>query len=158
MQKVQPFLWFDNQAEDAANFYVSLFPDSKIDNLSRYPEGSPGPAGQVMVVSFSIFGGQQFTALNGGPVYTISPGVSFVINCETQEEVDKYWNALGDGGQPNQCGWVSDRFGVTWQVVPTALGHYLSSGTPAQSQAVMQAMLQMTKLEIAPLKAAFESA
>src|SRR5437879_982310 len=126
MQKITPFLWFDGKAEEAANYYVSIFPDSKILEISRYGEEGPGPKGSVMVVNFQLEG-QDFMALNGGPEFTFTPAVSFMINCETQQEVDKYWDKLLAGGQAQQCGWLQDKFGLSWQVTPTILGELLQS-------------------------------
>jgi predicted 3-demethylubiquinone-9 3-methyltransferase (glyoxalase superfamily) len=155
--KITPMLWFDTQAEDAATFYVSVFKEARIVATSRYGKDSPGPEGSVMVVSFEIEG-QRFTALNGGPVFTISEAVSFVVNCETQEEVDYYWDKLTEGGDPaaERCGWLKDKFGVSWQIVPTALPDYLGGPDPAGAQRAMQAMLQMKKLDIAALKRAYD--
>lgn len=159
MQKITPFLWFDNQAEDAMNFYVSVFKNSKVLSVQRYrqeaAEVSGRPKGSVMTASF-LLDGQEFVALNGGPVYRISPAISFVVNCETQEEVDEYWKRLTAGGQEVQCGWLTDKFGVSWQIVPTQLNKLLSDPDPAKSGRVMQAMLQMKKLDIAGLKRAYE--
>jgi len=124
IQKIKPFLWFDNQAEDAANFYCSIFKDSKILKIARYPEGSPAPAGSVMVVSFQIEG-QEFMALNAGPLFKFTEAISFLIACETQEEVDHYWNKLLAGGQESQCGWLKDKYGLSWQVTPTILSELL---------------------------------
>lgn len=157
MQKITPFLWFNNQAEEAANFYVSVFKNAKINGISRYGETGPGPAGSVMVAQFQIEG-QEFLALNGGPVFIISPANSFVVNCETQAEVDEYWDKLSSGGATQQCGWLTDKFGVSWQIVPTVLGELMSDPDPVKSGRVMQAMLQMTKLEIAGLRRAYEQA
>ncbi|MDO8263056.1 MAG: VOC family protein [Gallionella sp.] len=159
MQKITPFLWFDNQAEDAANFYVSVFRNSKILSVQRYgqegAEVSGRPKGSVMTASF-LLDGQEFVALNGGPVYKISPAISFVVNCETQEEVDEYWQKLTAGGEEVQCGWLTDKFGVSWQIVPTQLDKLLSDPDPVKSGRVMQAMLQMKKIDIAGLKRAYE--
>jgi predicted 3-demethylubiquinone-9 3-methyltransferase (glyoxalase superfamily) len=155
MQKITPFLWFDNQAEEAANFYVSVFKNAKISGISRYGEAGPGPAGTVMVAQFQIEG-QEFLALNGGPVFTITPAISFVVNCETQAEVDEMWDKLSAGGTTLQCGWLADKFGVSWQIVPTVLGELMSDPDPVKSGRVMQAMLQMTKLIIADLQRAYE--
>lgn len=159
MQKITPFLWFDNQAEDAMNFYVSVFKNSKVLSVQRYrqeaAEVSGRPKGSVMTASF-LLDGQEFVALNGGPVYRISPAISFVVNCETQEEVDEYWKRLTAGGEEVQCGWLTDKFGVSWQIVPTQLNKLLSDPDPAKSGRVMQAMLQMKKLDIAGLKRAYE--
>ncbi len=155
MQKITPFLWFADAAEEAARFYVSLFPDSGIDSVVRYGSEGPGPAGSVMTVDFRI-GGQRFTALNGGPVYRFSPAVSFVVSCADQAEVDKYWDAFADGGTPSQCGWIDDKFGVTWQVVPRALIEMMESEDAAAKGRMTAAMFTMRKLVIADLKAAFE--
>jgi predicted 3-demethylubiquinone-9 3-methyltransferase (glyoxalase superfamily) len=157
MQKISPFLWFNGNAEEAANLYTSLFPDSKITAIARMPEGGPGPAGMVLTVGFELFG-QQFTALNGGPLYKFNEAVSFVVSCETQEEVDKYWDALlADGGAPQACGWLKDKFGLSWQITPTILPQLLSGSDPKKAQNVMQAMMKMVKLDIAQLKAAAEA-
>ncbi len=158
-QKISPFLWFDNQAEEAANFYVSIFEDSRVTYTARYngvgAEAAGRPVGSVMTVAFEL-AGQPFTALNGGPEFTFSPAISFVVNCETQDEVDRYWDALSAGGQTEQCGWLRDRFGVSWQIVPAALGELMSDPDPVKAERVMKAMLQMKKIDIASLKAAAE--
>ncbi len=154
MQKISPFLWFDSNAEEAANFYVSIFKDSKILKIARYGEAGPGPAGSVMVVNFQIEG-QDFIALNGGPLFKFTEAISFVINCQTQEEVDHYWNKLtAGGGQESQCGWLKDKYGLSWQVTPTILGELLADKDQKKAQRVMQAMLQMKKIDIAALKRA----
>jgi predicted 3-demethylubiquinone-9 3-methyltransferase (glyoxalase superfamily) len=157
MQKITPFLWFDNQAEEAVDYYVSIFKNSKIVNVTRYGEDgatvSGRPKGTVMTVVFQI-DGQQFIALNGGPVFTFSPAISFVVNCDTQEEVDRLWDRLSAGGEQQQCGWLRDKYGVSWQIVPTVLGALMSSPDAAKSQRVMQAMLQMTRLDINALQQA----
>ena len=154
MQKISPFLWFDSNAEEAANFYVSIFKDSKILKIARYGEGGPGPAGSVMVVNFQIEG-QDFIALNGGPLFKFTEAISFVINCQTQEEVDHYWNKLAaGGGQESQCGWLKDKYGLSWQVTPTILGELLADKNQKTAQRVMQAMLQMKRIDIAALKRA----
>jgi predicted 3-demethylubiquinone-9 3-methyltransferase (glyoxalase superfamily) len=155
MQAITPFLWFDDQAEEAATLYTSLFPDSQINKVTRYGEVGPGKAGTVMTVDFEL-NGRPFVALNGGPHYTFSEAVSFVVNCETQEEVDRYWERLSEGGQEQPCGWLKDRFGLSWQVVPTVLVELLSDPDPEKSQRVMAAMLQMSKIEIEPLRRAYE--
>jgi predicted 3-demethylubiquinone-9 3-methyltransferase (glyoxalase superfamily) len=155
MQKISPFLWFDHQAEEAVNLYTSIFKDSSIDSVSRYPEGAPGVAGQVMVMTFTLFG-QKFTALNGGPHFQFTEAVSFVVSCENQEEVDYYWDRLIEGGSAQQCGWLKDKYGLSWQVTPTALGELMSSGTPEQSGRVMGAMMQMVKFDVAGLQRAFD--
>lgn len=157
MQKIKPFLWFDGKAEEAANLYVSLFKNSRITNISRYGEEGPGPAGSAMVVSFEL-DGQEFLALNGGPHFSFTPAVSFLINCETQEEVDELWEKLSEGGETNQCGWLTDKFGLSWQVVPTALGDMMSDEDQEKAGRVMHAMLQMEKIDIATLKRAYEHA
>jgi predicted 3-demethylubiquinone-9 3-methyltransferase (glyoxalase superfamily) len=154
MQKVSPFLWFDSNAEEASNFYVSIFKNSKVLKVSRYGEGGPGPAGSVMIVNFQIEG-QEFIALNGGPHFKFTEAISFSINCETQEEVDYYWNRLiAGGGQESQCGWLKDKFGLSWQVVPTILGELLADKDAKKGQRVMQAMLKMKKIDIPELKRA----
>jgi predicted 3-demethylubiquinone-9 3-methyltransferase (glyoxalase superfamily) len=153
MQKISPFLWFDGNAEEAANFYVSIFKDSRILKIARYGEAGPGPAGSVMVVNFQIEG-QDFIALNGGPLFKFTEAISFVINCQTQEEVDHYWNKLTAGGQESQCGWLKDKYGLSWQVTPTILGELLADKDQKKAQRVMQAMLQMKKIDIAELKRA----
>ena len=155
MQKITPFLWFDQQAEEAMNFYVSIFPNSRVLGLHRYGEAGPGPAGSVMTASF-ILDGQEFVALNGGPTFRFTPAVSFVVNCRTQEEVDRMWALLGAGGREDQCGWLTDKFGLSWQVVPTALPELLGDPDPAKSARVMQAMLQMKKIDIAALQRAYQ--
>ena len=154
-EKITTCLWFDNQAEDAAEFYVSVFDGGKLLEVSRYGEGGPGPAGQAITARFEIEG-RTFTALNGGPAFTFNESVSFVIDCSNQAEVDRYWNALSAGGSEGQCGWLKDRFGVSWQVVPSVLGQLLSGPDPAGSQRAMQAMLSMQKLDIAALQLAYD--
>lgn len=157
MQKISPFLWFDNNAEEAVNLYTSLFSDSKITAVARNPKGAPGPEGAVLTIGFELFG-QKFTALNGGPIFKFNEAVSFVVNCETQEEVDKYWDALiANGGSPSQCGWLKDKFGLSWQIVPTILPQLLTSGDAKKSGRVMQALMKMAKLDIAALKQAAEA-
>lgn len=154
MQKIHPFLWFDTQAEEAMNFYCSIFKNSKVGNVQRYGEAGPGPKGSVMVCSFQLEG-QQFTALNGGPHLKFSEAISFVVDCKSQEEVDELWSKLtAGGGQPSQCGWLKDRFGLSWQIVPTVLVELLSDPDPARSKRVMEAMLKMTKIDIAALEKA----
>jgi predicted 3-demethylubiquinone-9 3-methyltransferase (glyoxalase superfamily) len=152
-QKITPMLWFDGQAEDAARFYVSLFEDAGIGPISHLPDGSP------LVVEFSL-AGQRFTALNGGPEYAFSPAISFVVDCDTQEEVDLYWDRLSEGGEPaaQQCGWLKDRFGVSWQIVPRQLSEYMSDPDPDKAGRTMQAMLQMKKLDIEGLRRAHDGA
>src|SRR5688572_3051479 len=154
MQKISPFLWFNDNAEAAAKFYVSVFKQGKITHISHYTEGSPAPAGTVMTVEFELFG-QEFVALNGGPHFRFTEAISFVIHCKTQREVDYYWQKLSSGGgETSQCGWLKDKFGLSWQIVPTALLDLFKSKDRAQSTRVMQAMLQMTKLDIKKLKQA----
>jgi predicted 3-demethylubiquinone-9 3-methyltransferase (glyoxalase superfamily) len=156
MSKPTPFLWFNGRVEEAVTFYTSVFPDSKVHRLDRYPDGSPGDlAGQVMLASFTL-NGQDVMALNGGPTYELSPAFSFFVSCEDQDEVDKYWDALLEGGEPSQCGWLVDRFGVSWQIVPTALGRVMGDPDPERSGRVMQAMLGMVKLDVAGLQAAYD--
>jgi predicted 3-demethylubiquinone-9 3-methyltransferase (glyoxalase superfamily) len=155
MQKITPFLWFDNQAEEAMNFYVSIFKNSKVLGVNRYGEGSPALKGSVMTANFQLEG-QTFTAFNGGPMYKFSPATSFVVHCETQAEVDYYWDKLGAGGKPNQCAWLDDKFGVTWQIVPNILIELLGDPDPAKAGRVMQAMMQMTKIDIAALQRAYD--
>jgi len=153
-QKITPFLWFDSQAEQAANFYVSLFPNSRIVSVARYGDGGPGPKGQVMTVAFEL-AGQRITGLNGGPRYKFTEAFSFVVNCETQAEIDKLWTKLGEGGQPSMCGWLKDRYGLSWQIIPTKLPELLQDKDPEKAKRVMQAMLKMTKIEIAELEEAY---
>jgi predicted 3-demethylubiquinone-9 3-methyltransferase (glyoxalase superfamily) len=153
MQKITPFLWFDGKAEEAANFYVSIFKNSKIENVVRYGEAGPGPKGTVMVVGFQLEG-QKFTALNGGPVYTFSPAISFYVNCETQAEVDELWDKLSAGGKEIQCGWLTDRYGVSWQIIPNTLMELMQDKDPVKAQRVFQAMLKMVKIDIEGLKRA----
>jgi predicted 3-demethylubiquinone-9 3-methyltransferase (glyoxalase superfamily) len=155
MQKISPFLWFDNQAEEAMNFYVSIFKNSKIGSVMRYGDAGPGPKGSVMTASFELEG-QQFTALNGGPHFKFTEAISFVVSCETQEEVNELWDKLSGGGQTQQCGWLKDKFGLSWQIIPSALIELMSDPDPEKSQRVMEAMLQMTKIEIAKLRQAYE--
>ncbi|ESS73119.1 3-demethylubiquinone-9 3-methyltransferase [Methyloglobulus morosus KoM1] len=156
MQKITPFLWFDNQAEEAMNFYVSIFKNSRVLGVNRYGEGAPMPKGTVMTASFEL-DGQAFTALNGGPIFKFSPAISFVVHCETQAEVDHYWDKLSAGGKEGQCAWLEDKFGVSWQVVPNALIELLGNPDPAKAGQVMQAMLQMKKIDIAALQRAYEA-
>jgi predicted 3-demethylubiquinone-9 3-methyltransferase (glyoxalase superfamily) len=153
MQKITPFLWFNDKAEQAAKFYVSLFKNSKILTISRYGEAGPGPKGSVMVVRFRL-AGQDFLALNGGRTFTFSPAISFLVNCTIQKEVDFLWRKLGRGGKPNQCGWLTDKYGVTWQIVPIVLGELMASKDRAKANRVMKAMLKMHKLDIRRLKQA----
>jgi predicted 3-demethylubiquinone-9 3-methyltransferase (glyoxalase superfamily) len=154
-QNLTTCLWFDNQAEEAVNFYLSVFKNSKLGSVARYGEGGPGPEGSVMTMAFEL-NGQAFTALNGGPQFKFTEAISFVVNCETQAEVDSLWAKLSAGGQPGQCGWLKDKFGLSWQIIPTVLGKLLSDPDPVKSQRVMQAMLQMQKIEIKDLQQAYE--
>ena len=153
MQKIIPFLWFDGNAEEAMNFYTSIFKNAKVGNVSRYGEAGPGPAGSVLTASFELEG-LQFTALNGGPHFKFNEAISFHVACESQQEVDYFWDRLGAGGQIQQCGWLKDKFGVSWQIVPTALPRLLGNPDRAKANSVMQAMLQMKKLDIAALEQA----
>jgi predicted 3-demethylubiquinone-9 3-methyltransferase (glyoxalase superfamily) len=155
MQKITPFLWFDGKAEEAANFYVSIFKNSKIGTVNRYGEHGPGPKGTVMIATFQI-DGQDFIALNGGPQFKFSAAISFVVNCETQEEVDHFWEKLSAGGEKRQCGWLQDQFGISWQIVPTALPKLMSGPDREKTGRVMQAMMQMTKIDIKLLEKAFQ--
>jgi predicted 3-demethylubiquinone-9 3-methyltransferase (glyoxalase superfamily) len=155
MQKITPFLWFDSQAEEAVNFYTSIFKNSKILNVARYGEVGPGPNGSVMTVGFKL-DGLEFLALNGGPYFKFNEAISFVVNCETQEEVDEKWEKLSEGGEKVQCGWLKDKYGVSWQIVPSILGKMLTDPDPTRSQRVMKAMLQMKKIEIEGLKKAYD--
>ena len=155
MQKISPFLWFDNEAEEAVNFSVSVFKNSKVGTVARYGEAGPGPKGSVMTVSFALEG-QQFTALNGGPHFKFTEAISFVVDCGTQEEVDELWDKLSEGGQTQQCGWLKDRFGLSWQIIPSELPKLIGDPDPRKSQRVMEAMLQMTRIDIAKLKQAHE--
>jgi len=155
MPKITPFLWYDDNAEEAVNFYRSIFKDSKVGKVSRYGDAGPGPKGQVMTIEFELMG-QKFTALNAGPQFKFTEAISFVVNCETQKEVDEYWEKLSAGGSKSQCGWLKDKFGLSWQIVPTELGKLISDSDPKKSQRVMKAMLQMNKLDIARLKQAYE--
>lgn len=157
MQKITPFLWFNDKAEDAARFYVSVFRNAKLDKVTRYGDAGPGPKGTAMTVEFELEG-VRFVALNGGPHFTITPAISFVVNCETQAEVDEFWAKLSEGGRTDQCAWLQDKFGVSWQIVPTALPRLLADPDPVRSQRVMQAMMKMTKIDIAELERAHRSA
>ena len=155
MQKITPFLWFDGKAEEAANFYTSIFKSSKMKNVVRYGEAGPGPKGTVMSATFELEG-QDFIALNGGPHFTFSPAISFFVNCETQQEVDDLWEKLSKGGEKQQCGWLRDKYGVSWQIIPTGLGQMLHDKDAKKSNRVMKAMLQMKKIDIKALKQAYE--
>ena len=156
MQKITPFLWFDDQAEAAMQHYVSVFRDSKVLGVTRYGDAGPGPKGSVMIAAFELEG-QRFTALNGGPHFKFTEAVSFVVNCETQEEVDHFWDKLGEGGQIQQCGWLKDKFGLSWQIVPTVLIELINDPDPEKSRRVTEAMLQMTRIDIAKLWQAYEA-
>jgi predicted 3-demethylubiquinone-9 3-methyltransferase (glyoxalase superfamily) len=153
MRPIIPNLWFDTEAEQAAQFYVSVFPDSRILGSTRYPEGAPGPTGSVMTVEFEL-DGQRFVGINGGPQFPFTEAVSFQITCETQDEVDRYWEALTDGGEESVCGWLKDRYGLSWQVVPTGMEELFADPDPQRAQRAMQAMLGMRKLDLAALRAA----
>ena len=155
MQKITPFFWFDNNAEEAANFYVSIFKNSKVLNISRYGDAGPGPKGTVLIVEFEL-DGQKFIALNGGPQFKFNEAVSFVVNCETQEEIDYFWEKLSEGGQKVECGWVKDKYGLSWQIVPTILFDELFQGDDAQTDRIMRAVMTMKKLDIEDLKKAAE--
>ncbi|MGH9251442.1 MAG: VOC family protein [Acidimicrobiales bacterium] len=157
MQKITPSLWFDTQSEEAANFYVSVFKNSRILNVSRYGEAGPRPAGMVMTVDFEL-DGQEFIALNGGPEFTFTEAMSLQVNCETQDEVDRYWEILSEGGEEGPCGWLKDRYGLSWQIIPVALTELLNHPDAAKAQRVMAAMLQMKKIDIGALEAAAEPA
>ena len=152
-QKITPFLWFDNQAEEAMNFYTSIFKNSEVGNISRYGDAGPGQKGAVMSATFWL-DGVEFYALNGGPMFKFSPATSFFVHCETQEEVDHFWDKLTEGGKPNRCGWLDDKFGVTWQIVPNALGRLLGDADRSRAGRVMQAMMTMTKIDIKGLEEA----
>jgi predicted 3-demethylubiquinone-9 3-methyltransferase (glyoxalase superfamily) len=165
VSKIGPCLWFDDRAEEAADFYVSVFSarratasdggESKILGVSRYGEAGPGPTGSVMTVDF-LLEGQEFVALNGGPEFTFTPAISFIVNCETQDEVDGLWETLSQGGTQGECGWLEDRFGVSWQIIPSTLGRLLQDEDARKAGNVMQAMMQMSKIDIAELRKAYE--
>jgi len=159
MQKITPCLWFDDKAEEAVNFYVSTFKNSKVGSIARYGEAgakvSGRPKGSVMTVTFELEG-QEFLALNGGPHFKFSEAISFIVNCETQEEIDKMWEKLSEGGEKGQCGWLKDKYGLSWQIVPPVLGEMLQDKNSAKSERVMKAMLQMHKLDIKTLRQAYE--
>jgi predicted 3-demethylubiquinone-9 3-methyltransferase (glyoxalase superfamily) len=155
MQKITPFLWFDANAEEAVAFYTSIFPSSSVQQIERYGKDNSGPEGTVMLIAFTL-NGQAFNALNGGPVYQFNPAISFLVSCEDQAEVDHYWEHLTEGGQEVQCGWLTDKYGVSWQIVPKALDEMLADPDPRKAYRAMQAMLKMVKLDIAGLKKAFE--
>ena len=154
MQKITPFLWFDGKAEEAMNFYVSIFKNSKVVNVTRYGEAGPGPKGTVMSAIFQL-DGQEFYALNGGPMFTFSPAISFSVKCETQAEIDELWEKLSAGGEKQRCGWLKDKYGLSWQIIPPALGEMLQDKDAEKSKRVMQTMLQMDKIDIETLRRAY---
>jgi len=155
MQKISPFLWFNDNAEEAMNFYISIFRNSKMVSITRFGKAGPGPKGTVMTATFQLEG-QQYVALNGGPQFTFTPAISFCVNCETQQEVDELWEKLSAGGEKGRCGWLKDKYGLSWQIVPSALGEMLHDKDPEKSKRVMQAMLQMSKIDIQKLKQAYD--
>lgn len=155
MPKIDPFLWFDTQAEEAANFYVSVFNNSKIVNINRCRQAGPGPKGGVMSVVFQL-DGREFIALNGGPVFKFTEAISLIVHCKTQEEVDTYWARLLEGGEESRCGWLKDKYGLSWQIIPTLLGEMLSDPDPKKAKRVMEAMLKMKKIDIAELKRTYD--
>ncbi len=155
MQKITPFLWFDDKAEEAMHFYTSIFKNSKVGRISRYGEGGPRPKGTVMSVTFQLEG-QEFMALNGGPEFAFTPAISLFVNCETQAEVDELWEKLSAGGKKERCGWLKDKYGLSWQIIPSALGQMMQDQDAEKSKRVMKAMLQMDKIEIKTLKQAYE--
>ncbi len=155
MQKITPFLWFDGKAEEAMNFYVSIFKNSKVGSVTRYGKAGPGPEGTVMSATFQL-DGQDFFALNGGPHFKFTPAISFFVNCETQQEVDELWEKLSAGGREDRCGWLQDKYGLSWQIIPTALSEMLRDKDPEKAKRVMQAMLQMIKIDIKGLQRAYD--
>jgi predicted 3-demethylubiquinone-9 3-methyltransferase (glyoxalase superfamily) len=155
MQKITPFLWFDGKAEEAMNFHVSIFKNSRIVSVTRYGEEGPGPKGTVMSATFQLEG-QEFYALNGGPQFTFSAAISFFVNCKTQQEVDRLWEKLSEGGEKQRCGWLKDKYGLSWQIIPTVLGEMLQDKDAEKSRRVMKAMLQMDKIDIKTLKQAYD--
>jgi predicted 3-demethylubiquinone-9 3-methyltransferase (glyoxalase superfamily) len=155
MQKITPFLWFDNNAEEALNFYASVFKNAKVRDIRRYGDAGPGPKGSVMTATLEVEG-QGFMALNGGPYFKFTPAISFFVNCETQAEVDDLWEKLAAGGELMQCGWLKDKFGISWQIIPKALGELLGDKDPEKSQRVMKAMMKMIKIDVEGLKRASE--
>jgi predicted 3-demethylubiquinone-9 3-methyltransferase (glyoxalase superfamily) len=157
MQKITPFLWFDDKAEQAMNFYVSVFKNSKVGRITRNGEGGPGPKGTVMSVTFQL-DGQEFMALNGGPHFTFTPAISLFVNCETQKEVDELWGKLSEGGKQERCGWLKDKYGLSWQIIPSALGKLMQDKNAARAKSVMTAMLQMNKIDIEALQQAYDQA
>jgi predicted 3-demethylubiquinone-9 3-methyltransferase (glyoxalase superfamily) len=157
MQRITPFLWFDDQAEEAMNFYVSIFKNSKVGRVTRHGEAGPGPKGSVLSATFQLEG-QEFMALNGGPHFSFTPAISFFVNCETQEEVDELWKKLSAGGKTERCGWLKDKYGLSWQIIPSALGRLMGDNNAAKAQSVMKAMLEMDKIDIARLQQAYDQA
>ena len=157
MQKITPFLWFDGKAEEAMNFYVSIFKNSKIKNVTRCGDMGPGPKGSVMSATFELEG-QDFYALNGGPHFSFTPAISFFVSCETQQEVDELWEKLSAGGKTERCGWLKDKYGLSWQIIPSVLGKFINDQDAQKAGRVVQAMLQMEKLDIARLQQAYEAA
>jgi predicted 3-demethylubiquinone-9 3-methyltransferase (glyoxalase superfamily) len=155
MQKITPFLWFDGKGEEAMNFYVSIFKNSKVGSITRYGDAGPGPKGTVMIATFQLEG-QDFIALNGGPQYTFTPAISLFVDCKTQQEVDDLWEKLSEGGKTDRCGWLRDKYGLSWQIVPSALRELMADKDPEKSKRVMMAMLQMTKIDIQGLKQAYD--
>jgi predicted 3-demethylubiquinone-9 3-methyltransferase (glyoxalase superfamily) len=155
MQKITPFLWFDGKAEEAMNFYVSVFKNSKVGRVTRCGEGGPGPKGSVMSATFQL-DGQNFFALNGGPGFTFTPAISFFVNCETQQEVDEFWEKLSAGGKKSRCGWLKDKYGLSWQIIPSILGKLLQDKDAGKASRVMQAMLRMDKIDISRLQQAYD--
>ena len=155
MQKITPFLWFDGKAEEAANFYVSVFKNSKVGRVTRFGEGGPCPKGTVMSVTFQL-DGEEFFALNGGPQFTFTPAISFFVNCETQQEVDELWGKLSAGGEESRCGWLKDKYGLSWQIIPSALGKLMGDKDAEKAKRVMQAMLRMDKIDIDRLQQAYD--
>ena len=154
MQKITPCLWFDNNAEEAVQLYASIFKEVSIHNTTYYGEGGPAKPGSVMTIAFSLFG-QNFLALNGGPVFQFNESVSFIVNCDSQEEIDRYWDRLTEGGSPSRCGWLKDRFGLSWQIVPRKMGEWMQ-GPPEQSGKVMQELMKMDKLDMVRLEKAYQ--
>jgi len=157
MQKITPFLWFDGRAEEARDFYISIFKNSQVLKTARYGDLGPGPKGTVMTTSF-VLNGQEFVALNGGPKFQFTPALSLVVNCDSQAEIDEYWAKLSAGGATSQCGWLTDKFGVSWQIVPRALGEMVSDKDERRANRVMRALMEMTKLDLAALKRAYDQA
>jgi predicted 3-demethylubiquinone-9 3-methyltransferase (glyoxalase superfamily) len=155
MQKITPFLWFDDQAEEAMNFYVSIFKNSKVGSITRYGEAGPGPKGTVMSATFNL-DGQEFFALNGGPLFKFTEAISLFVNCETQQEVDELWDKLSAGGKKDRCGWLKDKYGLSWQIIPSVLGKMLGDKDADKAKRVMQAMLKMDKLDIKKLEQAYQ--